>query len=192
MFTISYISSPTFFFIKKENCIVDYLLSFNVDVCIIPTCTCCSFRDNAKLITTTLLKFFGCYFRFLLFKFAFSFLFVSFLKIKGYGDATNPSLLYYLAQDILVESKGNIFQSFSLVAKSMIAKTNKSNKDQSSLFDHPAIGLILFDHFLLLMKKTQWSNLSPSFWNQMVETFLSVKDLWFHWTNLGNEVFVVE
>ena len=58
---------------------------------------------------------------------------------------------YYLAQDI----QGNIFQSFPLLQIYDSKKANKSNKDQSSLFDHPAIGLILFDHFLLLMKKTQ-------------------------------------
>ena len=45
---------------------------------------------------------------------------------------------YYLAQDI----QGNIFQSFPLLQIYDSKKANKSNKDQSSLFDHPAIGLI--------------------------------------------------
>ena len=45
-----------------------------------------------------------------------------FSKIKGYGDATNPSP-YYLAQDI----QGNIFQSFPLL---QIYDSKKSKQKQ--------------------------------------------------------------
>lgn len=162
MFTISYIifHHQLFGFHKKEKCLDDYLLSFNVDVCIIPTCT--TALIDAKLITQPLLlKLFSCYFRFL-FKFAFLFVFKN-QRLRWCYKPLPPIILPKI-------SKATFFKVFPC-CKSMIAKkANKSNKDQSSLFDHPAIGLI-------------WP-FSTTWWNEM-SPFLKPKDLWFHWKTLA-------
>ena len=166
LFTISYIifHHQLFGFHKKEKCLDDYLLSFNVDVCIIPTCT--TALIDAKLITQPLLlKLFSCYFRFL-FKFAFLFVFKN-QRLRWCYKPLPPIILPKI-------SKATFFKVFPC-CKSMIAKkqTKAIKISLPSLIIQP---LDWFDHFLLLDEMK-----CPHFWNLKIFGFIEKT-----WQNIEN------